>query len=168
MKTYFSVFTFLSLFLLISCGEKTVEPITPENNNRVTGKISNPSAHATNQISNEVGVESSTKLPNPEYDDAGVDYVALAKSICECAYESDKLNIEMQNLAASKKSKEFAAMAPKVNAAFQESIKCSKQKTAALKSEFSPFELVPKMKKECGDLDADLVAQILRGLGVPI
>lgn len=165
-----SIFTILvlSIFFFSACEEKTTSSIPAPENTRVTGKITNP--NASNQPTNMPGVEveSSTRIADPEYDDATVNYETLAKSICECAYESDKLNIEMQNLAASKKAKEFAAMAPKVDAAFKKSIKCSKEKTDALGTEFSPFNLVRSLKTECGELDADLVAQILRGLGVPI
>ena len=113
-------------------------------------------------------VESTVVTPKPNYDDATVNYTAFAKAICDCSYESNRLNNEMQNLASQKKSKEFSAMAPKVNAAFQESVNCSKVAAEKLNSEWSPFKLVPQLKKECGELHEDLVAQVLRGLGLPI
>ena len=166
MKAYTSILPVLFCLLLFSCGEKTTETVvTPESNNRVSGKLTQPQSPQGETPGLEV---ESTQLPNPEFDDAGVDYAALAKEICACAEESNQLNTKMQNLAAAKKSSEFAKLAPKVNAAFQESIKCSQDRVKALNSEFSPFNLVPELKANCGELDADLVTQILRGLGVAL
>lgn len=156
--------------LLFACGDGNNE--TEVKPNRATGKITNPNAAnpfgPSNSGNNGATVESETRVADPNFNDAGVDYIQLAMDICDCSKESSDLNAEMELLADQKKTKEFAAMAPQVDKSFKKAVKCSEGVSQNLGSEFSPYTLVPQMKNTCPDLPAELVAQILRAFGVSL
>ncbi len=167
MKQVTRIFALLLLFSIISCNDDTKSTaITEINNPGVKGKVSSPDGRTT--PANGAEVISATRTIDPTYDDQGVNYVNLAAEICSCTTESNRLNIEMESLANEKKSKAFAALAPKLDAEFKNAVKCSEAKVKALGSEFSPYKLVPEMKTQCGELPQELVAQILRAFGVNI
>lgn len=165
MKHVLGIFSLLFLLASISCKpDKSSSPVIDIQNPRVQGKVSSADGRTTPTSGTEV--ESTTRTADPTFEDGTVNYANLAAEICNCSQESNRLNLEMEALANERKSKEFAAMAPKVNAAFKEAVKCSEGKVKNLNSEFSPFKLVPEMKQQCGELPQELVAQILRAFGV--
>jgi len=168
MKYAFRICSIIFFFSIISCSPEVKDtPVTEIENPGIRGKVSSSDNRVTT-VPNGPEVESQTRVADPTYNDGSVNYVQLASEICACSSESNRLNLEMESLANSKKSKEFAAMAPKLNKAFTAAITCSENKVKELKSEFSPYKLVPEMKQQCGELPQELVAQILRAFGVNI
>ena len=167
MKYTIWIFSVMLLLSTMSCTTETASsPVTEIQNPGIKGNISSTDGRTTS--TKGVEVESSTRIADPTYADGSVNYINLAAEICSCTTESNRLNLEMEALANEKKSKEFAALAPKLNDAFTAAVKCSEGKVKGLNSEFSPYKLVPEMKQQCGELPQELVAQILRAFGVNI